>query len=378
MKARKAVYAASLDPITFGHINVVERMAPLYDEFVVVVAVDPRKSYTFTPEERVAMARLALLHIKNVRVDICVGQYVVKFADSIGAQVIIRGLRGWRDMEDEEVLSEENRQICPRIETVYVGCLKELRYVSSSLVKGHVGADPNWEEQAERSAPPAVVAKLKEKFILKRARRHWDALMVDLGQPKGSERIFLDLVARYGETHRAYHTLEHIVSMLDELREVCTLLSAPSDVNLAVWYHDVVYEPPSKDHPVIADNEARSAYRAELDLQKLGLTKNTIEHVKELIMATTHTEMAPDLDAQYLVDLDLAILGKSAKKFDRYDRGIANEYSWLPIQDFRRGRADVMEKFLNRKPLYLTKFFQDRYEATAKENLRKLVANLRG
>jgi pantetheine-phosphate adenylyltransferase len=101
---------ASLDPITNGHINVIERMAPLYDELIVLVAVDSRKSYTFTPEERVDMTKAAVAHLPNVLVDVCIGHYVVKQAESIGAQVIVRGLRNFKDLEDEQTLAEENRR----------------------------------------------------------------------------------------------------------------------------------------------------------------------------------------------------------------------------------------------------------------------------
>ena len=92
-KFRKAVYAASLDPITNGHLNVIERMAPLYDELVVMVADDFRKSYTFTAKERVDMAKIATAHLDGVSVDLCSGGYVVKKASKLGASVIIRGLR---------------------------------------------------------------------------------------------------------------------------------------------------------------------------------------------------------------------------------------------------------------------------------------------
>src|SRR4051812_5182230 len=98
MKPGKAVYAASLDPITDGHINVIDRVAPLYDTLFVVVAVDPRKNYTFSPEERVAMARSAVAHHSNVIVEVCVGRYVVKFAESLDARVIVRGLRNFKDL----------------------------------------------------------------------------------------------------------------------------------------------------------------------------------------------------------------------------------------------------------------------------------------
>lgn len=377
MKTRKAVYAASLDPITNGHVNVVERVAPLYDEFVVVVAVDPRKTYMFTPEERVNMAKSAVAHLPNVTVDVCVGCYVVKYAESVGAQVVVRGLRNFKDLEDEQVLAEENRKICPNLETVWVPCLPNLMYVSSSMVKGHVGIDPSWEDQVARSVPSSVVEKLKEKYVLGKAKKHWATLMAELGNPEGSETIFEKLLVSYSEAHRSYHTLEHIVNMLDELESVACELKDKKALKMAIWYHDVVYEPKTKDHRVIADNEARSAYRAELDIEKLGLPKSFNERVEMLIMATTHTDQVYDHDTKFMVDLDLVVFGKSEKEFDRYENGIHKEYDWVPEADFRNGRTKVLLSFLDRGTIYYTEVFRDRYEDTARKNLKRSVERLK-
>lgn len=185
MESRKAVYAASLDPITHGHINIIERTAPLYDSLFVLVAVDTRKIYTFTAEERVDMAKEAVAHLPNVVVDACIGQYVVRKAEAFGAQVIIRGIRNFKDVEDEQTLAEENRNISPHIETIWVPCRPNLMHVSSSMVKGHVGVDPEWEDQVARSVPNAVVAKLKEKFTFVKALKHWSSLMTLVGNPPG-------------------------------------------------------------------------------------------------------------------------------------------------------------------------------------------------
>lgn len=367
MKVRKAVYAASLDPITNGHINVIERMAPLYDELVVIVAVDSRKTYTFTPEERVDMTKAAVAHLQNVSVDVCIGHYVVKQAESMGAQVIVRGLRNFKDLEDEQTLAEENRKICPNIETVWVPCLPNLMHVSSSMVKGHVGIDPDWSEQVARSVPAAVVAKLKEKFVLGKARKHWATLVSALGNPEGSEAVLKELLMRYAEPQRAYHNLEHIVAMLDELEQ---LNEKDPAVALAIWFHDAVYDPKAKE------NEEYGAQLAKDTIRKIGLPDSLGEQVSDLVMATKHAAVPTEHAAQILVDLDLMILGKPEKVFDAYEVGIRKEYDWVPQSDFSAGRSKILQSFLDRSSIYSTPLLRDRYESAARKNLARSIEQL--
>ncbi len=367
MKARKAVYAASLDPITNGHINVIERMAPLYDEFVILVAVDSRKSYTFTPEERVDMTTAAVAHLQNVSVDMCVGHYVVKQAESIDAQVIVRGLRNFKDLENEQTLAEENRKICPQIETIWVPCLPNLMHVSSSMVKGHVGIDPEWECQVARSVPEAVVTKLKENFILGKARKYWMTLMSALGNPKGSEAVLKELLVRYSEPHRYFHNLAHIVAMLDELELVDEKDSA---IAFAIWFHDAVYDSKAKD------NEEQSAKLAKDSIKMMDLPDSLGEQVNDLIITTKHTAVPSNRAAHILVDIDLMILGKPEQEFDAYEVGIRKEYEWVPQPDFCTGRSKIIESFLNRPSIYSSELFRNKYESTARKNLKRSIKQL--
>lgn len=376
MKTRKAVYAASLDPITNGHLNIIERSSPLYDELCVLVAVDLRKTYTFTAKEREQMAKEAVTHLPNVRVSICDGQYVVKRAEELNASVIIRGLRDYRDLSDEQILAEENRKICPSVETMLIPCLPELMHVSSSMVKAHVGVDPSWVEQVARSVPATVAAKLKEKYIIGKARKHWDTLMKMVGNPEKSDKVFASLVKSYSESHRGYHTLEHIVSMLDEFEEVRENVSDIVATLFSIWYHDKVYDTDTKNHSVTASNEARSAYEAMCDIKELGLPKSLDEDVGSRILATAHTEPPTESDHKYLVDLDLAILGKPEKQFDAYEDGIKKEYSHIPHPVFCRERAKILRMFLKRASMYSTKHFVDKYRDAAKKNLERSIAKL--
>lgn len=368
MKTRRAVYAASLDPITNGHINVIERMAPLYDEFVVLVAVDLRKTYTFTLEERVGMTKAAVAHLPNVSVDVCVGRYVVKQAEFIGAQVIIRGLRNFKDLEDEQTLAEENRKICPQIETVWVPCLPNLMHVSSSMVKGHVGIDPEWEYQVARSVPAVVVAKLKEKFLLEKARKHWATLMLALGNPKGSEVVLEDLLARYNEPHRDYHNITHIVAMLDGLELLGVRDLA---ISLAIWFHDAVHNQDTRD------DEEQSAKLATNSIKKIGLPDTLSKQVSDLILTTKHTTVPSSYDAQILTDIDLMVLGKPEKEFNAYEDMIRKEYNRVPHHDYCVGRSKLLQSFLNRSSIYSTELFRNKYENAARRNLKRLIKQLR-
>lgn len=371
MKKRIAVYAASLDPVTNGHLNVIERTSPLYDELIVVVAVDPRKKYLFSAETRASMVRESVAHLPNVTVDVCVGRYVAKYANRVGAQVIVRGLRNFKDMEDEQVLAEENRKICPGVETVWIPCLPELAHVSSSMIKAHVGADPDWQEQVRRSVPMSVFPRL----VLERARHHWQVLMAELGNPNGAEAIFEDVIARYAEPHRAYHTLEHIVSMLDEFECVVEGAEDSVAVKLAIWYHDIVYDTAPSD-PKVASNEERSVFRFEKDAEILGLSAELVVYVAKLILATRHDSLPTSQDEQILVDLDLAIFGKSRSVFNRYEKGIREEYRHVPERVFCAKRKEILKSFLGRPFIFSFQIFRDLYQSAAEENLRCSIEDL--
>jgi predicted metal-dependent HD superfamily phosphohydrolase len=304
-------------------------------------------------------------------------------AEEEGAQVVIRGLRNFKDLEDEQVLAMENRLIAPNVETVFVPCLPQLMHVSSSMVKGHVGVDPDWEAQVSRSVPVAVVTKLKEKYILAKAAKHWAALIAEIGNLKAAKDVFNGLVEAYSEPHRSYHTLTHVVSMLDEIETLGDEISFhdPAAVKFAVWYHDVVYIPVEgmgSNRPVM-NNEERSADRLQNDLEVMGLPAELNKKAQVYIMCTTHQLPNADHDAQFVMDLDLLILGKPPKEFDRYEAGIRAEYGLVPEPLFRDRRAKFLRAFLDREfrpSIYQTELFRSRYEAAARENLARSLAKL--
>ncbi|MEZ4224721.1 MAG: pantetheine-phosphate adenylyltransferase [Polyangiaceae bacterium] len=131
---RVAIYAGTFDPITHGHLSVVDRGARLFDELWIVVAVNPTKHPLFSGEERVQMIREVTARWPNVQTTTISG-YVVDLAREYGAGYMIRGVRGATDAEAELALANLNHELAPEIETVFVPAHPHLSVVSSSRLK---------------------------------------------------------------------------------------------------------------------------------------------------------------------------------------------------------------------------------------------------
>ena len=132
--ANIAVYPGSFDPITMGHVDLINRMARLYDEVIVLVAQSSQKNSLFTAEERKELILNTMVHLKNVRVDIFDG-LTVEYMKKANARVIVRGLRAVVDFEYEMTMANINKKLEPNIETMLVFASPEYYYISSRGVK---------------------------------------------------------------------------------------------------------------------------------------------------------------------------------------------------------------------------------------------------
>jgi len=154
-----AVYPGSFDPITNGHLDVIERGRKLFDRLIVAILRNPQKVPLFSIEEREAMIREAVKDFPNVEVAVFDG-LLVKFAREQGCRVIVRGLRAISDYEYETQIALVNRKMAPEIETIFLPTSAEYSYLNSTVVKelarfgGCVG----------ELVPPVVEKKLWEKF----------------------------------------------------------------------------------------------------------------------------------------------------------------------------------------------------------------------
>jgi pantetheine-phosphate adenylyltransferase len=157
----RAVYTGSFDPVTLGHVNVIERSSKLVDELIVGVGINIGKRSLFTGDERVAMIRRVTDPLGNVTVKQFDG-LAVRFVRDSGARVIIRGVRSLSDMEAEFTMTLANRKLDAGIETVFLMADDEFSHVSSSLIK-QISALATDDELA-RFVPPVIIPDLRAKL----------------------------------------------------------------------------------------------------------------------------------------------------------------------------------------------------------------------
>ena len=129
-----AVIPGSFDPLTVGHVNIIERASLLFDEIHVVVGINNKKDYLFSVEDRVKMIKKSLSHLDNVTVTSYPG-LIVSYCRNVSAQYIVKGLRDSTDFSYEHELEINNKYIAPEIETVYFTSKKDNNFIRSSSVK---------------------------------------------------------------------------------------------------------------------------------------------------------------------------------------------------------------------------------------------------
>lgn len=159
--SRRAVYTGSFDPITLGHLNVIERSSRLVDELIVGVGTNIDKTSLFTAAERVELIQRVTHPLGNVLVRPFDG-LAVRFVRNCGAHVIIRGVRSLSDMEAEFTMTLANRKLDPSIETVFLMADEEYSHVSSTLIK-EIAALAGDEELA-RFVPPVIVPDIRDRL----------------------------------------------------------------------------------------------------------------------------------------------------------------------------------------------------------------------
>ena len=159
--SRIAVYTGSFDPITLGHLNIIERARKLVDTLIVGIGVNVEKQSLFTLDERLKLVRQVTAKWDNVRVQTFEG-LAVKFVRECQARVMIRGVRPLTDIAAEFTVMMANRQLDPEIETVFLMADEEFSHVSSTLIKQI--AEFSDDEMLVRFVPAEIIGQLRQKL----------------------------------------------------------------------------------------------------------------------------------------------------------------------------------------------------------------------
>jgi predicted metal-dependent HD superfamily phosphohydrolase len=179
-----------------------------------------------------------------------------------------------------------------------------------------------------------------------------------------------EISSKYTEPHRHYHTLQHLEECLEKFAELRRQAEHPAEIELALWFHDAIYDPQR------VDNERLSAEWAKASVLGVGLDDAKAQRVYGLVMATQHHNKPEGKDQNILVDCDLAILGAPPTRFKEYEQQIRAEYAFVPDAVFKTKRKEVLARFLARPTIFNTELFIACYETQARTNIDNALAQL--
>lgn len=181
-----------------------------------------------------------------------------------------------------------------------------------------------------------------------------------------------DLLARWREPHRHYHTADHLAVVLAVVDEHRAHAADPDAVRLAAWYHDAIYDPRR------VDNEEASAVLAESSLPALAIPPDRVAEVARLVRQTASHDPSPgDRNGELLTDADLCVLASSPQAYAAYTTAVRREYAHISDAQFTIGRASVLENLLNLPQLFHVPALRQRWEEPARANLTRELQALR-
>lgn len=181
--------------------------------------------------------------------------------------------------------------------------------------------------------------------------------------------VWTALIASYSEPWRHYHTIEHLGQCLQQLDLTSSFMDDPAVVEIALWFHDIIHQPDA------SDNEEKSA---ELFKRTAGKRFPTdfVENVSKSILATVHRDPPQGQDARYLCDIDLSSLGSPWEQFLKDSNALRAEHSATADAVFYSEKIGFLNTLLERPAVFLTDFFQARYEQAARENIGRYITQL--
>jgi pantetheine-phosphate adenylyltransferase len=370
---KKIAFSGTLDPITNGHMWVIQEARELADEVVVLLSENPFKKPQFSAARRkdIVERSVAQRGWTNVSVVLVRGDYTARAAKRQGIDFLIRGIRNTADFDYENLIQQANVDVLHGAKTLFVMPPRDLGSVSSSFVRGLQGP-VGWHWTTRRFMP----APAYDAWVLDWLRKDWDSLWPHAQEQAAPWFERLSGAAAYGAPQRAYHNLDHLVHGLTEIGVWAANTGAGAHdvatLKKAFWFHDAVYG-------ARVDGQSNEEQSARLWLAS-GLDADGAQEAA-LIRATEHArpgEITHRL-RDVMLGADLAILGQPGDVYDDYARAVRIEYGHVDEASYRAGRGVVLAHFLalaEAGALYGDSYFRDLYGDVARDNLAREIATL--
>jgi len=375
---KKIAFSGTLDPITNGHLWVIQEARALADEVVVFISENPGKKPQFSAPERKDIIERSVAECgwDNVSVVIVKGDYTARAAKRHGIEYLVRGIRNTSDFDYENLIQQTNVDVLDGAKTIFVMPPRDLGSVSSSFVRALQGP-VGWHWTVKKFMPmPAYIAWIKSWL-----RTDWQKLWEgEAGVDSAKLDHWFDYLTgddAYGAARRTYHNLDHLVHGLSEISAWASNTgAAKADVAIlkkAFWFHDAVYGGKHAD----LSNEEQSA-RLWLDA---ALGTQHLQEVADLIRVTDHFQSAGLVHTlkDAMLSVDLAILGQAADTYDAYAAAVRMEYDEVEEDAYRAGRGRVLSYFVSLAEtgkLFTDAWFADLYTSQAIINLKREKAQL--
>ena len=370
----KIAFAGTFDPITNGHLWVIEEALNIAQEVVVIIAVNTTKKPLFEENIRKTMIEEAIKKIPNherISVKILKNEYVAQAAlTKFGCDYLIRGIRSALDFDYETLIQQTNTEVLSGAKTIFVMPPRDLESVSSSFIKALVGPI-GWHWNIEQFVPEYVYNFWVNQFIKESS--------FELCQDDKVLSLVDDITSFYSSEGRFYHNMEHLAHCLQELLwlKANTQQSSEDLKNLciALLGHDVIYGEHVDGH---SDEELSAEWTQSWVLNKKLLDENNSLIVKGLIEKTQYLSKNMVLETEIekiMCSIDLAVLSKNKKAYYKYKHNIRREYPQASDQQYKEGRAQALKKLLSIPVLYEAEIFSH-YEKQARLNIEQEIKEL--
>lgn len=372
---KRVAFAGTFDPITNGHLWVIQEGLNIADEVYVMIAYNPNKKTLFSESERKSMIDQVLK--KNgisdrVKTILIKNEYVAQSAIEYDCNYLIRGIRSALDFDYESLIQKTNTDVLQGAKTLFVMPPRELESVSSSFVKTLVGP-VGWHWNIKEFLPQAVYFAWIKKYVTQMVFEYLtDKVWTDENKKSLLKEIFKNYKGR------AYHSLEHIVHCLQELQwliSYCALNAKKIEqIVLALLCHDIILYSEDKS---ISDEE-QSARWFENFAKEVKYIDSKAKIVANMIRKTAYlsTKELPETEEEKIMcSIDLAILAQPLKTYNWYTHAVREEYKNVIEQDFINGRIKALEHLMSQK-LYTSEYFEH-YEFRAKKNMENEIKILK-